>query len=143
MDALSFLSGYVPLFAGISEDALIPLAANSTLRQIAAGQAILRAGMTVDGLYVIATGRIEVHTKVAGKGTSIVAELGQGEVFGEYSILEKSVAGATVKAGAAGAVVLVIPEEPFRFLIEQDPAFGARVRAMIQARQAPPPKAAA
>ena len=139
MDALSFLSDYVPLFAGMSEDALTPLASNSTLRQIAAGQIVLRAGMTVDGLYVVATGRIEVHAKALGKSMARVADLGQGEVFGEASILENTVAGATAKAGEAGAVVLIIPEEPFRLLFERDAVFAARVRALIQARRLAPP----
>ena len=142
MDALTFLSTQVPLFAGVSVEALTALAVHSKLEKFNPGQIVLRAGMTVDDLYVIAVGKAEVHVKVAGKGTACVAELGPGDIFGEVSIIEKSVAGATIKAGAAGAVVLLVPEAPFRDLIAGNQEFSARMSALIAARRAPPPKAA-
>ena len=140
MDALTFLSQHVPLFEGVSNEALTELAVNSTLRQLTPGQIVLRAGITVDGLYVVATGKVEVHAKLAGKTLAKVAELGPGDVFGEASILGQTVAGATVKAGEAGAIVLLIPEPPFHELLEQNQAFAARVRALVEARRAPAPK---
>ena len=139
MDALTFLSTQVPLFEGVSTQELTELAVNSTLRQLVAGQIVLRAGTTVDDLYVVATGKVEVHAKVAGKGVMLVGELGPGEVFGEVSIMEKSVAGATVKAGVVGAIVLLIPEAPFHGLIAKNEAFAARVRTLIESRRSPPP----
>ena len=135
MDALTFLSAHVALFEGVSTEALTELAVNSTLRQLAPGQVVLRAGMSVDALYIVATGKVEAHAKVAGKGFMLVGTLGPGEVFGEASILEKTLAGATVKAGEAGAVVLLIPEAPFDGLIAANEAFAARVRALVQSRR--------
>ena len=140
MDALTFLSSQVSLFEGISAEELTPLAVNSTLQKLAPGQIVLRAGMTVDDVYVIATGRCEVHAKVPNKGTALVGELGPGEVFGEVSLLEKTVAGATVKAGGDGAYVLLIPEAPFQGLIAGNELFKSRVQALVEARRAPPPK---
>ena len=141
MDALTFLSGHVALFEGVSSEQLTPLAVNSTLRQLTAGQIVLRAGMTVDDVYVIATGKAEVLVKVANKGLVRVGELGPGDVFGEVSIMERTVAGATVKAGEAGAIVLLIPEAAFRGLVAANEAFAARLQALVQSRrQAPPPK---
>jgi CRP/FNR family cyclic AMP-dependent transcriptional regulator len=140
MDALTFLSGHVALFAGVSSEELTPLAVNSTLLQLAPGQIALRAGMTLDALYVIATGRVEVHAKVPNKGVMRVGELGPGDVFGETSILEQTVASATVKAGEAGAIVLVVPEAPFHALLASNAAFGERVRALAASRRQEPPK---
>lgn len=136
MDALTFLKGHVPLFEGISDELLTPLVAEADLKTFSAGQAVVRAGMTVDGLHVVATGKVEVHAKVAGKGPARVAELGLGEVFGEGSILDQGVAGATVKAGEAGALVLLIPETHFRRLVDSDAEFAARVSALSRARRA-------
>jgi CRP-like cAMP-binding protein len=97
--------------------------------------------MTVDDVYVIATGKAEVLVKVANKGLVRVGELGPGDVFGEVSIMERTVAGATVKAGEAGAIVLLIPEAAFRGLVAANEAFAARLQALVQSRrQAPPPK---
>jgi CRP-like cAMP-binding protein len=136
MDALTFLSGHAPLFAALSQEELTELAVNSVLRQYAAGKTVIHAGMSVDGLQVIATGKAEVYAKVAGKGLVRVADLGPGEVFGEVSMVEKTMSAATVKAGPDGTYVLVIPEAPFCRLVSENEAFGARVRALIQSRRA-------
>ena len=141
MDALTFLSEHVALFAGVSADELTPLAVNSTLLQLTPGQTAVRAGFTLDALYIIATGSAEVHAKVPNKGLAKVGELQPGDVFGETSILEQTVAGATVKAGEKGAIVLVVPEEPFHALIATNSMFGDRVRALVASRRQPPPKA--
>ena len=141
MDALTFLSAHVALFEGVSTQALTELAVNSELRQLAPGQIVLRAGMTVESLYVIATGKAEVYAKVPGKGSTLVGELGPGQVFGEASILDRTVAGATVKAGEAGAVVLLIPEAAFHGLVAANEAFAARARALVESRRSPPAKA--
>jgi CRP-like cAMP-binding protein len=138
MDALTFLSGHVPLFAGISETELTDLAVNSILHQCPPGKVLIHAGMTVDSLHVIATGKAEVHAKVDGKGLQKVAELGPGDVFGEVSMVEKTMSAATVKAGLEGAYVLEIPEDAFCRLVDSNAAFGAKVRALIQSRRAPP-----
>lgn len=143
MDALTFLSEHVPLFAGVSQEALSPLAAGSTIKKFAPAQTVLYAGMTVDALHVIAIGTAAVMAKIPNKGTQQVAELKTGDVFGEVSMLERSLATASVKAGAEGVVVLMIPEESFRSLAAADPAFETRVRSIIDARRQPPPKAAA
>jgi signal-transduction protein with cAMP-binding, CBS, and nucleotidyltransferase domain len=140
MDALTFLSEHVPLFAGLSEEALSPLAASATLKSYAAGQTVMFAGMTVDFLHVVATGTVYVQAKVPNKGMVRLADLATGEIFGEASMLEASVAGATVKAGEAGAVLLLIPEAPFRRLAEENVEFSERVRALIARRRAPPSK---
>ena len=140
MDALTFLSSQVALFEGLSQEELTPLAVNAKLAQLTAGQIVLRAGMTVDDVYVIATGTVDVLAKVPNKGMQVVGQLGPGDVFGEVSIVEKTVAGATIKAGADGAYVLLIPEGPFQDLLAQNEAFKARVQVLLQARRAPPPK---
>jgi CRP-like cAMP-binding protein len=124
----------------VSAEELTDLAVNATLLQCAAGKIVIHAGMTVEGLYVIATGKAEVHAKVPGKGVQRVAELGPGEVFGEVSMVEKSMSAATVKAGPDGAYVLVVPEGPFCRLVEANAAFGARVRGLVEARRAPAAK---
>lgn len=136
MDALAFLAGRVPLFAGIPEEQLAPLAAASTLLSCNAGATILFKGATVDGLHVVCGGSVTVHAKLPGKGLAQLAELGPGEVFGETSIVEHGTAGATVKAGASGAAVLMIPQEAFRRLLQLDEAFAVRVNTLIRSRKA-------
>ncbi|OGS39680.1 MAG: hypothetical protein A2506_06270 [Elusimicrobia bacterium RIFOXYD12_FULL_66_9] len=140
MDAKTFLGQHVPLFAGISDEHLTDLAVSSELKPYKDGQTILYRGMTVDGLHVVAIGKVSVHAKAAGKGVVQVAELGPGEIFGETSILEYGTAGAAVKAAQDGTYVLVIPQDAFRRLVAENPEFVARLKAMMVAR-IPPPRA--
>lgn len=138
MDALTFLRGRVPLFAGVSEENLTLLARASELLSFGAGQTILFKGATVDGLHVVVSGGAGVHMRASNKTLIRVAELGPGEVFGEMSIVEMGTAGATVKASASGAVVLMIPQESFRRVLQQDEAFAVRVNVLIVSRRTAP-----
>lgn len=139
MDALTFLSGHVPLFSGLTEAELTPLAVDAALHQCPPGKVMIYAGMTVESLHIVAVGKVEVFIK-SPRGPQKVAELGPGEVFGEVSMIEQTMSAATVKAGPEGAYILEVPEEPFRRLVESNAAFGERVRALVQARHAPAPK---
>lgn len=135
MDALTFLRERVALFAGVDEGRLSELAASSSLQSYSAGQTILFRGATVDGLHVVASGKVAILVKRPGKGLVPVAELGGGEVFGETSIVEMGTAGAAVKAVEDGTHVLMIPQESFRGLLVQDEVFAVRVNTLIRARK--------
>lgn len=138
MDALTFLRGHVPLFAGVSEENLASLARASEVLSFNAGQTILFKGVTVDGLHVVVTGQADVMMKASNKTLVRVAELGSGEVFGEMSIVEMGTAGATIKASSSGAVVLMIPQEAFRRVLQQDEGFAVRVNVLIVSRRSAP-----
>ena len=138
MDAKTFLGSQVPLFAGISDEHLTNLAVSSELKQFKSGQTVLFQGMTVDGLHVVAVGKVTIHAKAAGKGVIQVAELGPGQIFGETSILEYGTASAAVKAAQDGTYVLVIPQDAFRRLVAESPEFVARLKAMMVGRIPPP-----
>jgi len=138
MDALTYLRGHVPLFAGVNEENLAALAGSSELLSFNAGQTILFKGATVDGLHVVVSGRADVYVKTSTKALVRVAELGQGEVFGEMSVVEMGTAGATIKASEQGAVVLMIPQESFRRVLQQDEGFAVRVNMLIVSRRTSP-----
>lgn len=138
MDALTFLREHVSLFSGVSDENLAALARSSALLQFKAGQTILFKGATVDGLHVVVSGSAGVYVKSTGKTMVRVAELGAGEVFGEMSIVEMGTAGATIKGEGDGAVVLMIPQESFRHVLQQDEAFAVRVNMMITSRRSAP-----
>ena len=97
MDALTYLRGHVPLFAGVNEENLTALARACEMLSFRPGQTILFKGATVDGLHVVVSGGAEVFVKASNKTMVRVAELGSGEVFGEMSIVEMGTAGATIR----------------------------------------------
>lgn len=141
MDAFTFLKEHTPLFAGVAETHLETLAGASHLLACKPGQTVLFQGITVDALHVVAMGRLSVQVKLPGKGLTPVAELNAGDVFGETSIFEMGTASATIKAMDEETYLLVIPQDAFRRLLSEDPAFVERVKALIASRR-PPPKAA-
>lgn len=138
MDAITFLRGHVPLFAGVSDDNLYSLAGAAEILTFNPSQTILFKGATVDGLHIVVSGRADVFMKATNKTMVRVAELGSGEVFGEMSIVEMGTAGATIKASESGVVVMMIPQESFRHVLQQDEAFAVRVNVLIVSRRSAP-----
>lgn len=136
MDAITFLRERVSLFAGVSDENLNSLAAASSLNSYNKGHIVLFKGETVDGLHIVETGKVGVFVKPPYKPPIQVAELGSGDVFGEISIVEMGTAGATVKVCENDTLVLMIPQEAFRHVLQQDEAFAVRVNTLINARKA-------
>lgn len=137
MDAFTFLRERVALFAGVSDEHLTAVATNSTLSTYKSGQTIMFKGATVDGLHVMAVGKAGVFVKPPNQPPTQVAELNQGDVFGEVSIIENGTAGATIKCIQDGTFVLNIPQDAFRVLLAESPEFVERVKALIASRKAP------
>ena len=136
MSVAEFLSAQVPFLQGLTEEQAGALAVEAEQRSFAAGGTVLFRGTTVDGLYVVAAGRVSVWVKPEKSRTLVqAAELGPGEVFGETSIVEMSTAGATVKAAENDTQVFVIPQEAFREALAQNPDFSARAAALIAERK--------
>ncbi len=135
---MTFLRDHVSLFQGVTDANLEALAASSTLSSHAKGSTILFKGATVDGLHVVVSGKVGVYVKPLNKPAVQVAELGAGEVFGETSIVEMGTAGATIKSADDGTMVLMIPQEAFRHVLQQDEAFAVRVNVLIASRKQQP-----
>ena len=134
MTVTEFLQQHVPFLSGLTEDQAHYLATSAEQIVFQKNQTVIFRGVTVEGLHVVASGKVSVHAKV-GREVQQVAELGPGEVFGETSITEMSVAGATIKAAEDETLVFVIPEQAFRKLIAVDAEFSARVSELIAQRR--------
>ncbi|MFA6002521.1 MAG: cyclic nucleotide-binding domain-containing protein [Elusimicrobiota bacterium] len=136
MTVTEFLQDSVPFLKGIGREQAHVLAQSAQQVAYNDGQVVLFKGVTVDGLHVVAMGRVAVYVP-AGKGQPAVkvADLGPGEVFGEISILEQGTAGATIKAAQDDTLVFVIPQDAFREVLAKNPEFNARILALIAARK--------
>ena len=140
MNATEFLMTQVPFLSGLTPEQAQRLAAMAERHDCQKGHTLLFRGTTVEGLYVLCSGRVAVLVKKdKGRELSQVAELGAGDVFGETSIIENTTAGATIRVVEDGTAVLVIPQEAFREVLGQNPGFAARASALIASRKAPPP----
>jgi len=95
-----FLLAQVPFLDGLVLEEAQELAAKAQQLSFAAGQTVLFRGTTVEGLYVVAAGKVSVWVRPdkGGKTPVQVAELGPGDVFGETAVFSNKPRTASVKA---------------------------------------------
>ncbi|HAH08003.1 MAG TPA: hypothetical protein DCM05_16005 [Elusimicrobia bacterium] len=140
MTITEFIQNHVPFLKGLTEEQAKALAGAVEQRTYKSGQTVIFKGVTVDGLHVIATGKVSVYIRPdKNKEWVKVAELGPGDIFGERSIVEFTTATATIKGAAPETLIFVIPQGAFVQLLEKDAGLKARVYTLIESR-APKPK---
>jgi CBS domain-containing protein len=141
MTVTEFLKSHVPFLEGLEDSQANALARAAQQQPCEAGKRIIMQGETVDSLHVIATGKVEVSRKEPGRNAVVLAQLGPGMVFGETSIVEMGVAGATIRA-LEESLIFVIPQAAFMAVMDDNPALKASLLAKIAARRPPPKKQA-
>lgn len=136
MSIQEFLKDKVPFLRGLTDDQLTYLSGQIQELKFEKGSTILFKGASVDGLHIVAAGKASVHLKPdKNKGWVQVAELKVGDIFGETSIIEYKMAGATIKSAANDTVIYVISQEPFLKLLKTDPDLKTRIVELIKDRQ--------
>lgn len=87
-----------PLFSGIPREELVSLLTSVEPVRHRPGETIVREGDAGDSLYLIAAGTVRVATRGSGGEEVLLATLGQGDFFGEVSLLTGRPRTATVTA---------------------------------------------
>ncbi|HTE55255.1 MAG TPA: cyclic nucleotide-binding domain-containing protein [Kofleriaceae bacterium] len=82
-----------PLFASLSADALLPVAALCHQVDLVRNQVLFEAGEVGDALFVVVSGSVRVM-----RGNQLVARLDAGECVGEMGALDLEPRSATVAA---------------------------------------------
>jgi CRP-like cAMP-binding protein len=89
------------------------------------GEYIVQQGDTGDCMYVIQSGTVEVVRR-AGEQEFSLAELGEGEFFGEMALFDREVRSAGVRA--LGEVwVLTLEKKSFLRHVRRDPSLAFRI----------------
>jgi len=96
------------LFAetGLSAAELRLLATTLHAESFEAGATVFVEGSAGDCLYIIVEGSVTISRRLSGRGESILASLGRGEVFGEMALVDDQLRSADAHAGPGGATVL-------------------------------------
>lgn len=106
------------------------LAEVGTVRQYAAGQALLQQGQLLDRVFVVQRGRVKVIA-TAVDGTEVMLALrGAGELVGELAALEETEGGASVIALEPVIARQIVTAEFRRFLDRRPAAALALVRVL-------------
>lgn len=109
-----------PLFKRFDDDTRFRLLEKFQRQGFQPGATIIAQGEQGSGLFVLATGEVEVSVNKEDGEPVVVANLSAGEVFGEISLLKDQPTNATVKArGRTGA--LFLPSEDFRSVLDEHP----------------------
>ena len=126
------LINLVPLLAGLPPPVLGELAAQARSVTFLPADRIIEEGDRGDALYVITQGRVRV-SRVA-RSSEAVAELGEGDFFGEAALLGDQVRTATVEA-LGNATLLRLSRRDVMALAERSPEVEVRLREANAARQ--------
>jgi CRP-like cAMP-binding protein len=89
-----------PLFASLSADALLPVAALCHQVDLPPGGVLFDTGEVGDAMFVIVTGSVRVM-----RGSELVARLGAGESVGEMGALDLEPRSATVIASEQSRLI--------------------------------------
>jgi uncharacterized membrane protein len=108
----------VPLFASLTDDAAIEVRSLLATRDVSAGTQLFHKGDSGDAMYLIENGRVRISIMDEDHKEITLAELAQGDFFGEMSIIDG-------RQRSADAMVI----DDARFAILSRPNFLAFVRS--------------
>lgn len=110
----------VPLFASLDDEAAGELRNLLQTRRMTSGTNLFRAGDLGDAMYLIESGRVRIAVTDDDKKEVVLAELAQGDFFGEMAIIDgkQRSADATVTEDARLAV---LSRDNFLSFIHENP----------------------
>lgn len=103
----------IPAFGGYSKEELELLAMTSSCRQFAQRDVLMRAGMTGESCFLIASGSVDVTRPDT---TATIATLGAGALVGQLALIDRAPRSATVTA-TTDTVALEIRGDQFQNLV--------------------------
>lgn len=120
--------GAVGLFRRCTKSDLKIIARHAETISVTAGQTIVRAGDDGDALFVIMSGSAEVE-----RDGTVVAELTDGDYFGELALLDPAPRAATVTA-TSDTVLAALGVRMFRVLLRDIPGIAAKLLGDLASR---------
>jgi CRP/FNR family cyclic AMP-dependent transcriptional regulator len=120
----------VPLFASLHDEAAQELLTLLQRRDVASGTGLFRAGDKGDSMYLIQSGRVRISVDDEDGHEIVLAELAQGDFFGEMAIID----GKQRAAGAAvieDAHLLMLSRENFLRFINSNPGVALEMLSAV------------
>jgi predicted acylesterase/phospholipase RssA/CRP-like cAMP-binding protein len=128
-----FLAGS-ELFGALPEEVREALAVRLRPVTVEGGDVVMAAGDEADGLYLVASGRLQARVG-EGDTTTVLGEIGRGEVVGESALLTAQPRTATVVA-LRDSDLLHLPVDEFESLVTEHPQVLRPVAAQVISRMA-------
>jgi CRP/FNR family transcriptional regulator, cyclic AMP receptor protein len=115
----------IPLFAGVEDEALRPLAEKALIRAFPKNAIIVHEGDVSQSLYVILSGKVRVFLADDSGKELIVDVKGPGQYFGEMALDEKPRSASVMTVEASRFAI--ISKADFRSFLETHPNIGFHV----------------
>ncbi len=115
----------VELFRGLGEEELGRIAPSVERRRLDAGELLLEEGQGNRRLFAVVSGRLKVWRRSEVEEL-VLAEVGEGELLGEMSVLEAGPVSANVTA-LEPTVVLSLEGRVLEGLVDTDPGVAAHL----------------
>lgn len=87
-----------PLLSELERDAFLRVLRAIRLRRVPSGMVLAREGESGSAVYLIISGRVQVTKRGPDGASTTLAELGEGQIFGEMALVTESPRVATVVA---------------------------------------------
>lgn len=123
----------IPLFRGVDPDALHALAGRFVSRFYESGQAIYSQGDPGDKFYIVVRGAVSISTLDAGHQAIRLADLQDGDYFGEVEMVNKGRRTTTVRAHMP-SLVLALDAQHFHAMLDRLGALSKVVTQMALGR---------
>jgi len=123
----------VPMFDELDDALVEALAQRMTSEAVDAGTTIVKEGEAGDRLYVIAQGKVDVHTSGLHGERLRLAVLGEGDYFGEIALLHDAPRTADVTA-VVPTILLTLSKADFDVLMSKSPDLKADLVAACDKR---------
>ena len=106
----------VPLFNSLDDEAAGELRDLLRTRDVAVGDALFRTGDVGDAMYLIESGRVRIAITDEDKKEITLAELAQGDFFGEMAIIDGKQRSADAIVSEAARLAVLSRENFLRFI---------------------------
>ncbi len=123
----------IPLFDHQTPNTLAKIADQMMVQEAESGDTIIRQGDPGDLFYLIRNGTVEVRVH-DGKQERTVAELKEGQYFGEAALITEEPRNATVVAKGK-AIFYALEKKDFREVLERSASFEEELRQALFGRQ--------
>lgn len=120
----------VPLFAGLSDDALRHLAECATEFEASEGHVLVQPNLPGAGLFIIEEGSVTVEL------SDKKIELGPGEFFGELALLDEGATHSARVSAATSVRCLALGRDDFDDLLENQPRLAIAMLKTVAKRLA-------
>jgi CRP/FNR family transcriptional regulator, cyclic AMP receptor protein len=126
-DRLMFIRG-VPIFQELRDDFLVRLASIMEQQAYKANYTIFSQGEQGQALYIVAAGRVRVHT-----ATQELAQFEQGKCFGEMSLFDSEPRSASVST-LEPTECLVLTQQQLYEAIDETPGIAINIIRLLSRR---------